>query len=54
MWNDPVMKLQAQEYFRQAQDPLTRVDKYEDIFKGNPDVEYCQFTEDWTFDPTEV
>ncbi|KAI0007098.1 hypothetical protein F4779DRAFT_619980 [Xylariaceae sp. FL0662B] len=50
MWNDPVMKAQGREYFRQAQDPLTKVEKYEDIFRGNPNVKYSQFTEDWTFE----
>ncbi|KAI1406777.1 hypothetical protein F5Y13DRAFT_176394 [Hypoxylon sp. FL1857] len=54
MWNDPVMKNQAQEYFRQAQNPLTIVEKYENIFKDNPDVQYSQFTEDWTFDISKV
>ncbi|KAI1371036.1 hypothetical protein F4677DRAFT_450747 [Hypoxylon crocopeplum] len=49
MWNDPVMKLEAKEYYRQAQSPLTRIEKYEDIFKGNADIEYGQFSEDWTF-----
>ncbi|KAI1473077.1 uncharacterized protein F4812DRAFT_38210 [Daldinia caldariorum] len=50
MWNDPVMKSQAREYFRQAENPLSRIEKYEDIFKGNSGVEYSQFTKDWEFD----
>ncbi|KAI1097417.1 putative glutathione S transferase [Jackrogersella minutella] len=52
MWNDPVMKQQAREYFKQAQSPSTMVEKYENIFKGNPDVEYSRFSEDWIFEPT--
>ncbi|KAI8957430.1 hypothetical protein F5Y11DRAFT_339672 [Daldinia sp. FL1419] len=50
MWNDPIMKLQAQEYFRQAKSPLSRIEKYENIFKNSSDIEYGQFTEDWTFE----
>ncbi|KAI1141799.1 hypothetical protein F5Y05DRAFT_410360 [Hypoxylon sp. FL0543] len=54
MWNDPVMKQQAREYFRQAKDPLTVVEAYENIFRDNPDIQYTQFTEDWTFDASKV
>ncbi|KAI1077109.1 hypothetical protein F5B20DRAFT_593141 [Whalleya microplaca] len=54
MWEHPVMKAQGREYFRQAREPWTRAEKYEDIFRGNPDVEYSQFTEDWTFDASKV
>ncbi|KAI2469631.1 hypothetical protein F4781DRAFT_211081 [Annulohypoxylon bovei var. microspora] len=52
MWNDPIMKQQSREFFRQAQNPLTIVEKYENIFRENPDVEYSQFPEDWVFNPT--
>ncbi|KAI1387799.1 putative glutathione S transferase [Hypoxylon trugodes] len=52
MWSDPVVKKQIQEYSKQAQNPLTRIEKYEDIFKGNPNVKYSQFTEDWSFEPS--
>ncbi|KAI1777291.1 hypothetical protein F4818DRAFT_439649 [Hypoxylon cercidicola] len=31
-------------------DPLSEVEHYENLFKGNPDIEYSQFSEDWTFD----
>ncbi|KAI1458104.1 putative glutathione S transferase [Annulohypoxylon moriforme] len=54
MWNDPIIKQHSQQYFRQAQNPLTIVEKYENIFRGNPNVEYSQFSEDWTFNPTEA
>ncbi|KAI0836358.1 hypothetical protein F5Y06DRAFT_273992 [Hypoxylon sp. FL0890] len=54
MWNDPVMKQQARRYFEQAKDPLTVVEPYENIFKDNSDVQYCQFTENWTFDISKV
>ncbi|KAL7622550.1 hypothetical protein AAE478_008057 [Parahypoxylon ruwenzoriense] len=49
MWNDPAVKLEAKGYFRQAENPLTRVEKYDEPFKGNPNVQYGLFTEDWTF-----
>ncbi|KAI2610582.1 hypothetical protein GGR54DRAFT_643411 [Hypoxylon sp. NC1633] len=52
MWNDPVMRLEAKEYSRQAQDPSTELAKYEDIYRGNSDVEYGRFSMDWTFDAT--
>lgn len=51
MWNDPVMVGQAQDYFRQIKDPKNLVEKYEDIFKGNPDIQYGRFDEDWKFSP---
>ncbi|OTA54205.1 hypothetical protein K449DRAFT_439614 [Hypoxylon sp. EC38] len=54
MWNDPIMKQQAREYFKQAEDPSTVVERYENIFKDNPDIQYSQFTEDWTFDVSKV
>ncbi|OTB09306.1 hypothetical protein M426DRAFT_315879 [Hypoxylon sp. CI-4A] len=54
MWNDPVVKRETHGYFQQALDPLTLVEKYENIFAGSPDVEYSQFTEDWKFDPAKV
>lgn len=49
MWNDPVMVAQGHEYFRQAEDPRTLVESYEDIFRGNPDVRVSKFDEDWRF-----
>ncbi|KAM0806541.1 hypothetical protein AB5N19_06877 [Seiridium cardinale] len=49
MWNHPVMQARAADYFKQAMDPKTQVDKYEDVFKGNPDVKFGSFEEDWNF-----
>ncbi|KAI3336253.1 putative glutathione S transferase [Ustulina deusta] len=54
MWNDPVMKAQAREYFRQARDPQTRMALYDDVFKAIPDVTCGTFTEDWIFDGASV
>lgn len=51
MWNDPGLKAQARDYFRQAADPSTSVAKYDDIFNGNPEIQYGQFSEDWEFAP---
>ncbi|KAI0844481.1 hypothetical protein F5Y00DRAFT_248689 [Daldinia vernicosa] len=50
MWNDPTIKFQIQEYFRQAKNPSSKIEKYDDIFKSNPDIEYGQFTDDWIFE----
>lgn len=49
MWNDPVFKGLAHGYYKQANDPETRIEHYDDIFRDRDDVEYCQFPEDWTF-----
>ncbi|KAK6075593.1 glutathione s-transferase [Seiridium cupressi] len=49
MWNHPVMQARAADYFKQAMDPKTQVDKYEDVFRGNPDAEFGSFEEDWIF-----
>lgn len=50
MWSDPKMKEIISDYFRQAEDPRTHIEKYENIFAGNPDIEYGRFEEDWEFD----
>lgn len=49
MWSHPVMKAQAGGYFEQAKDAATRVDKFDDIFKGNPSVHCDCFEEEWSF-----
>ncbi|KAI1741187.1 putative glutathione S transferase [Xylaria scruposa] len=54
MWNDPVIKAQGREYFRQAQDPQTEVPVYDDVFKNSPDVTSGKFTEDWVFEAASV
>ncbi|PGH18902.1 hypothetical protein AJ80_04320 [Polytolypa hystricis UAMH7299] len=50
MWNDEKLKLQIADYFKQFENPETQIEGYEDIFKGNPDVEYGRFTRDWVFE----
>ncbi len=52
MWNDRVIKTMAKDYFRQAERPETVNEKYEDKFKGNPDIQFGKFEEDWEFQPT--
>jgi hypothetical protein len=54
MWEDPVIVAQSHDYFEQAKDPKTFVEHYEDIFKGNPEIRYGQFHEDWKFMPEAV
>ncbi|KAI8944467.1 putative glutathione S transferase [Xylaria longipes] len=54
MWNDPVIKAQGREYFRQAQDPQTKVLLYDDVFKNSPDVTSREFTEGWVFEAASV
>jgi hypothetical protein len=49
MWSDRTIKLVIKDYFKQAEDPETIIEKYDDIFKGNPDVQYDRFEEDWEF-----
>lgn len=49
MWRDPAIKTLAKDYFRQAKDPETTVEKYDDKFKGNLDIQYDMFEEDWEF-----
>lgn len=49
MWSDQVFKALARDYFRQAEDPETTVAKYDDKLKGNPEIQYGRFEEDWEF-----
>jgi hypothetical protein len=49
MWDDPTIKALSKDYFKQAENPGTLIEKYDDIFKGNPDIEYGRFEEDWEF-----
>lgn len=54
VWRDPKLKAIGKDYFAQAEDPATKVDHYDDIFGGNPDVKYGFFQEDWEFErPTD-
>lgn len=50
MWNDPKIKEQIHDYFLQADDPETVIPQYDDVFRGNPDIKYGRFTEDWVVD----
>lgn len=49
VWNDPVFKGLAQRYHEQAKDPETRIEHYDDIFRGQDDVQYSLFPENWKF-----
>ena len=49
MWSDTVFKALAKDYFRQAEDLETTVEKYDDKFKGNPEIQYGRFKEGWEF-----
>lgn len=51
MWREPAVKAEAKKYFQQAKDPRTAVAKDDDIFKGNPEITYGRFDEDWEFQP---
>lgn len=43
------MKALARDYFKQAERPETRIEKYDDKFKGNEDIIYGLFEEGWEF-----
>lgn len=49
MWSDPTLKLLGKDYFKQAEDPGTAILRYDDVFKGNPEIQYGRFEEDWEF-----
>lgn len=49
MWKNPKLKAMGKGYFAQAEDPATKVDHYDDILNGDPDVQYGFFSEDWEF-----
>ncbi|KAH8821328.1 hypothetical protein F5884DRAFT_83675 [Xylogone sp. PMI_703] len=51
MWSDPVMKALGKDYFKQVENPETKIDKYDDKYKGNKDITYGTFEEDWEFFP---
>jgi hypothetical protein len=50
MWSDPALKKLGREYFRQAEIEETKVEKYDDVFKGNEDVKFGKFSEEWVFE----
>jgi len=49
MWNDPVMKKFMEDALKQAEDPESVVEKYDDVFKGNSDIKFGKVAEDWEF-----
>jgi hypothetical protein len=49
MWNDPAFRALSKKYHLQAKDPETRIEHYDDIFRGREDITYDQFPEDWKF-----
>ncbi|KAI8623304.1 putative glutathione S transferase [Xylariaceae sp. FL1651] len=49
MWSDPALKAQGNEYFRQAEDPQTKISAYDDLFENKYDVKSERFTKDWAF-----
>ncbi|KAL4959048.1 glutathione S-transferase [Aspergillus stella-maris] len=48
MWSDPKTRKLIHGYHRQAEDPATRIEKYDGLF-AEYGVEYSTFPEDWTF-----
>ncbi|KAL4822057.1 hypothetical protein BDW67DRAFT_150188 [Aspergillus spinulosporus] len=48
MWSDPQIKKLVYGYYRQAEDPKTRIEKYEGLF-ADEGVVYKTFPEDWVF-----
>ena len=50
MWNDPKVKEEGHLYYDEAKRPETVFPPFEDLYKGNPDVQYGQFTPDWEFE----
>lgn len=49
MWNDPVFRALGEKYYRQAQDPESRIEKYDNIFKDRNDIQCDRFPGDWEF-----
>ncbi|KAH6716969.1 glutamine amidotransferase subunit pdxT [Leptodontidium sp. 2 PMI_412] len=50
MWSDPTLLKLSKDYFSQAENPKTAIAHYDDIFKGNPGIQYGRFEEDWKFE----
>ncbi|KAE8154575.1 hypothetical protein BDV25DRAFT_135745 [Aspergillus avenaceus] len=49
MWDDPTMRRLAHNYYRQAKNPATSIEHYDNIFPGRDDIHYGTFPEDWRF-----
>lgn len=50
MWEEPTLKALGKDYFKQVADPETSLPQYDDVFKGNSDVQFGLFDEDWAFE----
>ncbi|KAL4929152.1 glutathione S-transferase [Aspergillus undulatus] len=48
MWSDPKIRKLVEGYYRQAEDPRTRIEKYEGLF-AEYGVQYSTFRDDWVF-----
>ncbi|KAL2860746.1 glutathione S-transferase [Aspergillus lucknowensis] len=48
MWNDPKLQKLVHWYYRQAENPETRIEKYENIFASEA-MQASTFPEDWVF-----
>ncbi|RJE20536.1 hypothetical protein PHISCL_07129 [Aspergillus sclerotialis] len=53
MWNDPVMQRLAHHYYRQEELPESRIEKYDDVFKGQEGIYSGRFPENWRFSLSE-
>ncbi|KAF2494085.1 putative glutathione S transferase [Lophium mytilinum] len=51
MWSDPQLKKVGKDYFQQAENPRSKIDRYDDLFKGVEGITYGKFDEEWTFHP---
>lgn len=49
MWSHPKIKEIVHAYYLQKERPETTISHYDDIFKGNPDIQFGWFPENWEF-----
>lgn len=49
MWSHPKIKEIVHGYYLQKDRSETTISHYDDIFKGNPDIQFGWFPEDWEF-----
>lgn len=49
MWSDPKLQEVGRGYFEQVKDPETRMEQYDDVFKGTPGITYGDFEPSWAF-----
>lgn len=50
MWADPTLKGLGRDYFRQAEREETRIEMYDDVFRGVEGIKYGRFGEEWEFE----